>query len=125
MGRFGVSDDVVIEVWTKGLVNTLLDPGSDGESNSIADDLLTMANVGFPVWSDEYFSDSKGASIASSSTGGPQSSNKAIMSNMFCGEVVPTGLAMADPATSSIQGSRILRLQAGLSPSGASYILGK
>ena len=102
--KFKVADDFLIDLWTSGLLNCLLDPNGDSPK-----DALQRAKIGYPVWSDEIYSDSKPPSCADSSSasqrnGGGSGAPATIMTAAYCGESVPTGLLMATPGNTTMTG---------------------
>ena len=52
--RLKVANDLLIDIWSSGMLDKLLDPDSPSEGSG-----LQIAKIGYPVWSDEIFSDSK------------------------------------------------------------------
>ena len=93
--KFRVTDDFLIDVWTSGLLNDLVDPKGDS-----SEDVLRRAKVGYPVWSNDFFSDSKPSSSDDSTRSGLNNIDRDIsgtlMTSSYCGDSA-TGLSIAVP----------------------------
>ena len=103
--KFRVTDDFLIDVWTSGLLNDLVDPKGDS-----SEDVLRRAKVGYPVWSNDFFSDSKPSSSDDSTRSGSQgnidrdNASGTLMTSSYCGDKVPTGLSIAVPESTTFSG---------------------